>query len=1255
MVKNKDKWSALSMSERADLIKLYVSSGITSLDTIKKDYNSFAPGGPLEVDEYGYPVDITPAVVEADYPREAEVWKRADASNADMVQRLKQGSSRVTISDWKDPRKVATHKMMSAGNYVVGNVQNINGQLFDFTDPKHGFENPDRAAIDSAIERGDYIEFDTEGDARYFAEHYKKHYNSFDDGGDKSKVVIGEILPSQAVEYNQRAGQAAFMIPYGGTPDNPEFLYPEELEAAVALASAKEAKQKAIEKEVAKLNSSDAWKYIGRRQGENFEANQHAREYVEPIVDAAVGGIGTAMAMANPVTTELAIDALGKLGHAGHVVINPLAAETMFGAALGTAGNAWLTAGGIYRNSELINKWIGPDGRPLSGDGSFNWSDLPEFGLNLLGVAPTAGVMARTFDKASDVYNTYKTSQAISKAGKAVSKARAEKIKEFGPDWGGNINAPGNAESIPLDKNATITNKQLLGQLSSKNPSKLSEAEKAGYTKHERTNAHNPTSETIELLHTPVKWRPSLDDYWDTHTNMPSQHMSRAEAIKKMKELGLSDYTAINMHDFVKTLPDEINPLFAPMKASDGSLRQNPYITLFREGKIKNSPLSNVLSDNDIAKFLTYYDKQLLETSTGQLKDVMLWHTSPKNFDIFDYTKFLGSTRGNTGFYGPGNYFSTHIPIEHFASVRGGYNYQGIRPFRISGIEQTIPSDIVAGKPGFNIGFTPISEGIPIHKSGNIAIIGSNTSGPGYLFRSYVPSNFHNTTVQEVVIPRNTGIKTLFADPSRFVRNADGSVSFTPVDWNDLRVDFKNGGKLLTKNNKYNSYAEGGDKNTTSSQQNANPFIVPSFMPNPYWQKTLEDAKKIVEYKYRKYSKDELREHINNVRAGIETEFTYPDGTVVFRKKDSPTEPEYPINLTGIGDAVEAYNVIQNAGNGNLKAAALSASLLLLPDFLGKTFKKGTKAASKTTRRAAPEVDVQNAGYINSIDDVTLDPYARTEVPEEAFMPKANPVNEVKKKVALTEAELQAEFKSLYNNQKVKAILDRPDVSEYVLNYRGAANVDPKLDFNKLREILIKEGVKPELLTDVNLSKLMAARYADYTANITNNMALRNNILIDHPIQPHVYEYTQFRPEGNVGYAYIYDNTPLGNKVGMVENTTSGVSRAKGVSEQAYNSVIGDLGNMTSGELLLDADATMKVLSKYPDKTVLSSGTGTHWYKTGHEYGDIFMLNSPTYEVPVKYIDEFGLEGVSPEGSFIVDFTKGPTYKNGGKLLTKRK
>jgi hypothetical protein len=41
MAVNNDRWSALSMKERADLIKLYVSNGIVSLNDIKKSYNSF--------------------------------------------------------------------------------------------------------------------------------------------------------------------------------------------------------------------------------------------------------------------------------------------------------------------------------------------------------------------------------------------------------------------------------------------------------------------------------------------------------------------------------------------------------------------------------------------------------------------------------------------------------------------------------------------------------------------------------------------------------------------------------------------------------------------------------------------------------------------------------------------------------------------------------------------------------------------------------------------------------------------------------------------------------------------------------------------------------------------------------------------------------------------------------------------------------------------------------------------------------------
>ena len=46
MVRNKDRWSALSMSDKADLIKLYVEHGVTDINSIKEDYNTYAEGGP---------------------------------------------------------------------------------------------------------------------------------------------------------------------------------------------------------------------------------------------------------------------------------------------------------------------------------------------------------------------------------------------------------------------------------------------------------------------------------------------------------------------------------------------------------------------------------------------------------------------------------------------------------------------------------------------------------------------------------------------------------------------------------------------------------------------------------------------------------------------------------------------------------------------------------------------------------------------------------------------------------------------------------------------------------------------------------------------------------------------------------------------------------------------------------------------------------------------------------------------------------
>ena len=50
---SKDKWGALSAQERAQLINIYVQEGITDLDAIKNDYNSYEDGGTIE--EYSVP------------------------------------------------------------------------------------------------------------------------------------------------------------------------------------------------------------------------------------------------------------------------------------------------------------------------------------------------------------------------------------------------------------------------------------------------------------------------------------------------------------------------------------------------------------------------------------------------------------------------------------------------------------------------------------------------------------------------------------------------------------------------------------------------------------------------------------------------------------------------------------------------------------------------------------------------------------------------------------------------------------------------------------------------------------------------------------------------------------------------------------------------------------------------------------------------------------------------------------------------
>lgn len=192
----KDRWSQLSMSEKSDLMSLYIRNGIDSLEEIKKHYNSFADGGRVDNNSDKDPVlkDRKP--------------------KANFYQRLL-SPFRQTISNWENRingrNDVATHKIAWAtdndGNAIVyPDVQEINGRLYDFTDPRNKAGRWD--ALDRAIQTGDTIQMTPE-QANFWTHHYKEFYPSFNfatgghlyqDGGPDDPPVTNITLPEVEVK-----------------------------------------------------------------------------------------------------------------------------------------------------------------------------------------------------------------------------------------------------------------------------------------------------------------------------------------------------------------------------------------------------------------------------------------------------------------------------------------------------------------------------------------------------------------------------------------------------------------------------------------------------------------------------------------------------------------------------------------------------------------------------------------------------------------------------------------------------------------------------------------------------------------------------------------------------------------------------------------------------------------------------------------------------------------------------------------------
>lgn len=229
--------------------------------------------------------------------------------------------------------------------------------------------------------------------------------------------------------------------------------------------------------------------------------------------------------------------------------------------------------------------------------------------------------------------------------------------------------------------------------------------------------------------------------------------------------------------------------------------------------------------------------------------------------------------------------------------------------------------------------------------------------------------------------------------------------------------------------------------------------------------------------------------------------------------------------------------------------------------------------------------------------------------------------------------------------EKVKALLKR-----------FPKGMDSSSHFSaSLKERLLKEGVDPKLLTDDNLKKMTYLRSQDILESATpSKFAARES---SSGINMYNLYNTVDGGVTQVGYINAVPNpTEKSGRIAMVENVTQGSRKpVKGVSELGYNTVIKDLGASENGRVLLHPESTIPVLDKYKDKDVI--GNYGVWYINGSQTlgNPVYRLNTPTYDVPIKYLDDFSVEGLDDSGMFLFDFTKGPLLKNGGKLNKKLK
>lgn len=128
-----------------------------------------------------------------------KIVNTVNKSNADFVNRLKD-PNRMYIQDWAS-NNIATHKLGvgtdNNGNvYIYPEVQNIDGQLIDFTRPPYDVW----AGQISAENRGDTVRISNIDEGLNFTENYKQYYPE----GNTFIYNDGKRKPKRKLENNSK-------------------------------------------------------------------------------------------------------------------------------------------------------------------------------------------------------------------------------------------------------------------------------------------------------------------------------------------------------------------------------------------------------------------------------------------------------------------------------------------------------------------------------------------------------------------------------------------------------------------------------------------------------------------------------------------------------------------------------------------------------------------------------------------------------------------------------------------------------------------------------------------------------------------------------------------------------------------------------------------------------------------------------------------------------------------------------------------